>query len=161
MSQVPAGWYPDPERPGQQRWWDGTQWAASQPSHPPTPQASAPQPAPVAYGAPVATGSPANGMAIAALILSIIWLAGLGSILAIILGIVALRQIRESDGAQGGRGMAISGIVIGVIGVLGAALTLAFVLAVGDDLGDFVDCVEREAQQDDGIIDCEFGSLAG
>ena len=57
--------------------------------------------------------------------------------------------------------MAISGIVIGVIGVLGAALTLAFVLAVGDDLGDFVDCVEREAQQDDGIIDCEFGSLAG
>ncbi len=151
MSQVPAGWYPDPERPGQQRWWDGTQWAASQPVAPP--------PAPVAYGAPVATGSPANGMAIAALILSIIWLAGLGSILAIILGIVALRQIRESDGAQGGRGMAISGIVIGVIGVLGAALTLAFVLAVGDDLGDFVDCVEREAQQDDGVIDCDFGSL--
>lgn len=24
----PAGWYPDPTRPGQQRWWDGTQWTA-------------------------------------------------------------------------------------------------------------------------------------
>lgn len=24
----PAGLYPDPERPGQQRYWDGTAWAA-------------------------------------------------------------------------------------------------------------------------------------
>ncbi|HTL42324.1 MAG TPA: DUF2510 domain-containing protein [Pseudolysinimonas sp.] len=23
---VPAGWYPDPNAPGGQRWWDGTQW---------------------------------------------------------------------------------------------------------------------------------------
>jgi hypothetical protein len=22
----PAAWYGDPERPGQQRWWDGTAW---------------------------------------------------------------------------------------------------------------------------------------
>lgn len=25
-SQPPAGWYPDPHRPGEQRWWDGRQW---------------------------------------------------------------------------------------------------------------------------------------
>lgn len=25
---IPAGWYPDPENPGQSRYWDGTQWAA-------------------------------------------------------------------------------------------------------------------------------------
>jgi ketosteroid isomerase-like protein len=30
---APAGWYPDPDRPGQQRWWDGAQW--SRPSEPP------------------------------------------------------------------------------------------------------------------------------
>lgn len=24
--QPPAGWYPDPTQPGQQRYWDGTQW---------------------------------------------------------------------------------------------------------------------------------------
>ena len=28
-TQTPAGWYPDPEVPGQQRWWDGSSWAAS------------------------------------------------------------------------------------------------------------------------------------
>lgn len=38
---VPAGWYPDPNAPGGQRWWDGTQWtehvgapAAAQPFAP-------------------------------------------------------------------------------------------------------------------------------
>lgn len=26
---APAGWYDDPEHPGQRRWWDGSQWAAT------------------------------------------------------------------------------------------------------------------------------------
>ena len=26
MSLPPAGWFPDPEKPGQTRWWDGQQW---------------------------------------------------------------------------------------------------------------------------------------
>ena len=26
MSPTPAGWYPDPERPGRQRWFDGSAW---------------------------------------------------------------------------------------------------------------------------------------
>jgi hypothetical protein len=27
MQQVPAGWYPDPMRPGQARWWNGVDWS--------------------------------------------------------------------------------------------------------------------------------------
>ncbi len=36
---VPAGWYPDPENPGQQRYWDGAAWgpAGVAPSPPPVP----------------------------------------------------------------------------------------------------------------------------
>jgi Protein of unknown function (DUF2510) len=26
-SNPPAGWYPDPEQPGRQRYWDGSAWA--------------------------------------------------------------------------------------------------------------------------------------
>ncbi len=26
-SQIPVGWYPDPESPQQQRYWDGKQWS--------------------------------------------------------------------------------------------------------------------------------------
>src|SRR4051812_22143893 len=26
MSSAPAGWYPDTQTPGQQRYWDGSQW---------------------------------------------------------------------------------------------------------------------------------------
>lgn len=43
MTQTPAGWHPDPQVPGQQRYWDGMQWtdhvaplAASQAFTPPT-----------------------------------------------------------------------------------------------------------------------------
>ncbi|MDZ4169065.1 MAG: DUF2510 domain-containing protein [Coriobacteriia bacterium] len=52
MSNAPAGWYPDPENPGQQRYWNGAAWTqdfaptASIPSQPVAPaQAAAPTPA--------------------------------------------------------------------------------------------------------------------
>lgn len=41
---APAGWYPDPQNPATQRWWDGTQW--SMPAAP-APAAWVPPPAPV------------------------------------------------------------------------------------------------------------------
>jgi hypothetical protein len=40
MTQTPAGWYPDSEVPGGQRYWDGDQWTEHRqppPSAPPTP----------------------------------------------------------------------------------------------------------------------------
>ena len=48
----PPGWYPDPQRPGLQRWWDGTQWTGQ-------PIATRQQPL---YGTPAsASGTPVAG----------------------------------------------------------------------------------------------------
>jgi hypothetical protein len=58
-----------------------------------------------------------NGFAVASLVLGIIWLAWLGSILAVVFGHVALRQIRESED-QKGRNLAIAGLVLGYVGVV-------------------------------------------
>jgi hypothetical protein len=64
-----------------------------------------------------------NGLAIAALILAILWLGGLGSVLAVIFGIVSLNQISKARGALGGKGLSIAALVIGGIGTL---LTVLF-----------------------------------
>ena len=73
-----------------------------------------------------------NGLAIASLVLGIFWLWGLGSIAAIVLGIVAMRQIERSSDTQKGKGMAIGGIVLGAVGVL----MIAFLVLVGSVLNN-------------------------
>ena len=67
-------------------------------------------------------------MAIGALVVSLAgWAAcGLVSWVGIILGVIALRQIRESGDAQEGRGMAIAGIVIGAVTTVGWLLYVGF-----------------------------------
>jgi Domain of unknown function (DUF4190) len=64
-----------------------------------------------------------SGLAIASLVLSIIWIGGLGAILAVIFAIIALRQIAASQGRMKGRGLSIAGLIIGIIGIIGAAVT--------------------------------------
>ena len=86
--------------------------------HPQVPVSSPPpQPAPQqrysAY-APPATNAPTvaaktNGMAVASLVLGIVWVFGITSILALIFGILSKRQIETSNGAQTGRGLSIRG----------------------------------------------------
>ena len=71
-----------------------------------------------------------NGLAIAAMVLGILWVYWIGSILALIFGYVAKGQIDAAGGAQGGRGMAIAGIVLGWVGV-GVLLLGIVALAVG------------------------------
>jgi hypothetical protein len=69
-----------------------------------------------------------NGMAIASMVLGIVWLAGVGSVLALIFGLKARKQIDWSSGTQGGRGMATAGIVLGIIGIIGALIYWAVVV---------------------------------
>lgn len=53
-----------------------------------------------------------------------------GSALALIFGYMAKRQIRESQGTQGGSGVATAGIVLGWIGVGTFVLVVALMGAV-------------------------------
>ncbi len=71
-----------------------------------------------------------NGFAIAAFVLSLLWLAWLGSLLGVIFGVLAHRQIKRSRGGQRGDGLAIAGATVGglgllmlVVGISGAAAT--------------------------------------
>lgn len=71
----------------------------------------------------------ANHMALASLVLGILWLWGIGALLALILGIVARNQIHDSDGGQSGERLAVAGIVLGVVGLVGAAVLTLVVFA--------------------------------
>jgi hypothetical protein len=68
-------------------------------------------------------------MAIAAMVLGIIWLYWIGSILALVFGYVAKSQIDASRGTQGGRGMAVAGIVLGWVGVGTFCILMILILA--------------------------------
>jgi Domain of unknown function (DUF4190) len=72
--------------------------------------------------------SSTNGMAIASMVLGIMWLAGIGSLLALIFGLKARKQIDSSHGTQGGRGMSTAGIVLGIVGIAGAVIYWAIVV---------------------------------
>jgi hypothetical protein len=65
-------------------------------------------------------------------VLGILWLGGLGSLLAIVFGIKGRNQIDASRGRQGGRGLATAGIALGVTGIGGLALLLILVLAASN-----------------------------
>ncbi len=80
----------------------------------------------MAYGYGFRATPPTNGMAIASLICGIVSLVGgfacfVGAIAAIpglVLGIVAVRQIGQSNGAQQGKGLAVAGIVTSAVALL-------------------------------------------
>jgi hypothetical protein len=63
-----------------------------------------------------------NGLAIASLVLGILWLFWLGSLVGLVLGLVALKQIKNRN--QGGRGIAIAGVVLSVLWLLGFVVAI-------------------------------------
>lgn len=114
----PSGWTPPHPQPAPP--------AAA--AYPPATYAY-PPPGYVPYGpapaAPIAART--NGLAIASLVLGLLWLYGVGSILAMIFGHVAMSQIDGSRGGQTGRGMALAGAILGYIGT--AVLVLVILVA--------------------------------
>jgi hypothetical protein len=63
-------------------------------------------------------------MAVASMVLGILWLYWIGSVLALVFGYLAKNQIRERG--EGGAGMATAGIVLGWVGVGIFGLVLLF-----------------------------------
>lgn len=117
-------------------WCDGmSNWApcrqfpdlfAKSPGHPSPAQGPPPGQASQRGGIPPLIYGPprTSGLAVASLVLGILWLCGIGSLLATILGAVALSQISRSNGALTGKGMAVAGLVLGIVGLLPFAFAI-------------------------------------
>jgi uncharacterized protein DUF4190 len=122
---------PAPPVPG---WWlasDGNWYppqAAPGGAMAPTPYGP-PRGAPYGYS-PYAPTQGTNGLAIASLVLGIIWIYWIGSVLALIFGFIALGQINQSGGRQGGRGLAVAGIICAFAWI---ALLVIAIIAVAAD----------------------------
>jgi type II secretory pathway pseudopilin PulG len=125
------------------------------PAEPITPTAIPPEatiPAPALYPqdgntAPFFRQQTTNGLAIASLVLGIVWLWCLGSILALVFGYTARRQIARSNDEQKGRGLATAGIVLGWVGIAGF-IALTVVIAVPQFLGARERAQDGAAQSD-------------
>jgi uncharacterized membrane protein len=58
-----------------------------------------------------------SGLAIASVLLAVLWIAGIGAVLALVFGYLARREIKNSAGRVTGSGLATAGIVLGWIGI--------------------------------------------
>jgi uncharacterized membrane protein len=81
-----------------------------------------------AYLAAFAKYPATSGMAIASMVLGILWIYWIGSIVALVLGYLALREIRQNPQRIEGKGMATAGIVLGWVGI--ATLFLAVLMGI-------------------------------
>ncbi|MEZ5257903.1 MAG: DUF4190 domain-containing protein [Ilumatobacteraceae bacterium] len=93
-----------------------------------------------------------NVLAVASLVLGILWLCGIGSLLAVIFGIIALSQLSKQP--QGGRGLAIAGIVLGTIGIVGTISGTVLLARGAEELTSIANQQEDE-RNDVEIVRCE------
>ena len=158
------GWFPDPTRRHDHRWWDGTAWTAHVADAGVAGIDELDGPATLGGDvgerrAPVASTLRAGGrdpVAVAALTVSIGGLAfvvvpGLGLVLpvaAIVLAIIARSRLRTSS--RSGDGVAIAGLVVGIGGLLIALIVTVFAAVLlsgsGGELAgafaEYVACLE-------------------
>ena len=70
-----------------------------------------------------------SGLAVASLVFALLWLCGLGSLLATISGAMARSRISRSNGALTGKSLAVLGLVLGIAGLISTfAAAIVFAL---------------------------------
>jgi hypothetical protein len=126
MSQRPnptasAGWYEDPERPTEFRYWDGSQWTERVAA-----TTSIGERSHVASLGNPSTRVATSGWAVAALVVALA--GGFFAPVAIWLGAKGRREIDQSGGLRTGRGMATAGMWIGVVELVIFVAVIVFVL---------------------------------
>lgn len=89
-------------------WWNGSEWVSR--GYWPAPPASA------------------DGLAIGALVTSILWLGGLGSVAGVVMGHVSRNKARSAGREPSG--VSLAALVVGYLGLALALLLLVFVIAV-------------------------------
>ena len=109
VGHIPSGWYPDPDQchapAGRQRYWDGSAWTSAwterttAPIVPTTVQPTMAGPAPI-------PARRTNVAAVVSLIFGILWLCYVGSLVAVIAGHTARKQIRRTGEAGDGAAIA-------------------------------------------------------
>lgn len=67
-----------------------------------------------------------SSLALASLLMAVLWFAGIGAVLALAFGYRARKEIRDSAGTKAGSGLATAGIVLGWIGI--AIVVAGFIL---------------------------------
>ncbi|MGO4534397.1 DUF2510 domain-containing protein [Leifsonia sp. 2MCAF36] len=139
MTNAPAGWYPDPEYPGQQRYWDGSSWTVNRA---PTLTPATPNSAPADHTPSRRSGDSTQAvlglvLAILGFVLGVIpfaaWFAWLLFVPALILAIRVLVQRRP------GRGQSTSAII-----VVGVGWMISLVMGLGS-FGALADNPESQA----------------
>lgn len=90
------------------------------------------QPPYTPYGAgPYAQPRGTNALAIASLVASLVWVCGIGSIAAIIMGHIARSQAKRTG--EQGEGMALAGLILGYLGI-GIVIAYIVVLVIAYSL---------------------------
>jgi hypothetical protein len=119
-SAAPAGWYPDPQNPGQQRYWNGSAWGAAAPAVPTAPVAT-----PVA--GPITSTNAIIGLVLA--IVSWVICPVIAAIVALVLAHSSSKEIAASDGRVGGAGLNTATRIIAWLNI-GVSIVAGLVIAV-------------------------------
>ena len=73
-----------------------------------------------------------NGLAIAGMVCGILWIYGVGAVLALVFGYISRGQIRETG--QKGKGMSTAAIVLGWVGIAGLILMIIVLVTAANSI---------------------------